>query len=181
MASDKLNHTNKETLELDFDIDGSRKGHVSVSVQPNNDPRHYGCDLLFTDKPWDCFATYPVCEASVRSTGVRGYGCMYGWIQMVRNSTSPLTASDAWEMDPLPILGDLKIPFTLFGPEPSLFDCPMRENQSQYDWICHSFLTYIPDCLISKDVRPILGFEWGFRIEDGKVQVKALRKLENGE
>lgn len=178
MAAIKESNSEQQTLHLDFSIDDLRKGQVTVLVQPNNDPARYGCTLLFPDKPTDVFATFPTCEALVRSTGATGYGSMYGWIQFFRASDSPLTGDVQWEVDPVPIFGDLNTPFCWFGPEPSLFDCPMREGKLEHDWICHSFLTYLPDCLISKDVRPILGFEWGFRIRESKVEVKELQEVE---
>ncbi|KAK5164487.1 uncharacterized protein LTR77_009693 [Saxophila tyrrhenica] len=166
----------RQTLELNLDLSHhGRKAQVSVTVQPNTDPSLYGCTLLFPSKPSSTFANFPVCEATVRAIGMKGYGSMYGWVQMTRDS------SHDWEMDPAPIFQGLDTPFCWFGPEPSLFDCPMRENVRDFDWTCHSFLAWLPDCLMSKDVRPGVGFEWGFWIEDGEVRVKALKRLGDGE
>ena len=166
-----------QQLDLTFELSNLRKGNVKVSVQTNNNSEIYGCDLLFPNEPKSQFNSFPACEATVRSTGAKGYGAMYGWIQMTQISESVLTSEMPWEMDPLPITADLNLPFGFFGPEPSLFDSPMRKGIKTLDWMCHSFLGAIDDCLISKDVRPVLGFEWGFWIEDGKVSIKALRAL----
>ncbi|KAK3057402.1 hypothetical protein LTR09_001586 [Extremus antarcticus] len=181
MASTNETTPERQTLDIPFDLDDARKGAVSVSVQPNTNPEHYGCHLIFPDKPKDAFAGFPVCEATVRSTGAKGYASIYGWVQMVRSSSSPLTESDKWEMDTAPVNSDSNTPFCWFGPEPSLFDCPMREGEREYEWVCHSFLTYLPDCVISKDVRPVLGFEWGFETKDGEIMLKELRELEAGD
>lgn len=92
---------------------------------------------------------------------------------MVRSTDS----DDKWEMDPIPLTKDLNTPFVWFGPEPSLFDGPSRFECKELDWSCRSFLTYVEDGVISKDVIPILGFEWGFWVKDGEVFVKALREV----
>lgn len=168
----------QQRLDLDFQISNLRKGKVSVFVEPNQDPTNYGCDLILQDHPGSDFNGFPACEAKVRSTGAKGYGSMYGWIQLFRCTEAALTENDPWDMDPVPIHNDLNTPFCWFGPEPSLFDCPMRDRAKRCDWVCHSFLTYTEDCLISKDVRPILGFSWGFWITKGQVMVKPLQKLE---
>lgn len=154
----------RQELDFDFRISDIRKGTVTVAVKSNNDPEHYGCDLLLPDHPGSDFKDFPTCEAKVRSTGGKGYASMYGWIQVFRCTNDALTKNDPWEMDPVPIHSDVNSPFCWFGPEPSLFDCPMRDRAKQCDWACHSFLAYIDDCLISKDVRPILGLSWGFWI-----------------
>lgn len=46
------------------------------------------------------------------------------------------------------------------------------------DWTCWSFLTYIEDSLMSRSVRPILAFEWGFQIDCGDVSIKSLRLID---
>lgn len=168
----------RQTLDFSFQVSDTRKGEVAVVVEENNEPQNYGCDLLLPDHPGSHFKDFPICEAKVRSTGAKGYGSIYGWIQVFRCNDSLLTEDDHWEMDPVPLHSDLNTPFCWFGPEPSLFDCPMRDRRKQCDWDCHSFLTYSDDCLISKEVRPILGFCWGFSIRDGQVVIKALEKLD---
>lgn len=167
-------------LDLSFRLSPLRKGDVKVSVQTNHNPEQLGCDLLFPPKPnqsISAFTSFPACSASVRSTVAQGYGAMYGWIQLVQISPSLLTPDTPWEMDPVPITADLNTPFVWFGPEPSLFDAPMREGVESLDWKCHSFLAAIDDCVISKNVKPVLGFEWGFWIDGGDVSIKALREV----
>lgn len=85
-------------------------------------------------------------------------------------------------MDVYPPFCDLNYPFAFWGSEPTLIDAPNRDITDSkwegYDWTARSFLTYDPKAAMEKVVLPILAFEWGFRIHDGKVLVKKLRQLD---
>lgn len=169
-----------QSLCIDFSLPRSRSGKVNVSVKPDSDPTENGLKLLFPAQDMSAFKGFPVCEATVEAFGTRGYGSMYGWIQMVRSGESSDIDSVPWEMDPIPFLAGLNTPFCWFGPEPKLYDAPVRTGVQRLDWTCHSYLTYIEDALLSKVVKPILGFEWGFVIEHGKPSVKVLRQVPLG-
>jgi hypothetical protein len=117
-----------------------------------------------------------MCNATVTASSDYGYAAMYGWIQMVRES--PLNSTGLWEMDLIPISEALNSPLIYFGPEPRLFDAPFRINREDMDWTAWSFLTYLPDCLMTQKVHPILVFEWGFRIEGGEVTTKMLKMVD---
>lgn len=174
-----------QNLTLEFSVSHRRKGTVSVSVRPDDEPEVQGMDLLFPNTPASDFLGFPLCHATVQSAAqARGYASMYGWIQLVRCNQSKsgdakLSDADEWEMDPIPITSDLNTPFVWFGPEPSLFDGPSRPRDLQVDWICRSYLAYIGDVALTRDVRPILGFEWGFWMRGGEVFVKPLQRLED--
>lgn len=167
-----------QSLNLEFSLPNSRAGSVTASVKADNDPSKYGLQLIFPDHDTKIFRDFPICEANVSTVGTQGYGSIYGWIQMVRSGELPTTSAAPWEMDPIPILADLNTPFAWFGPEPKLFDAPMRIGVQELDWTCHSFLTYIEDGLMSKDVKPVLGFEWGFELRGGEPKLKLLRELQ---
>lgn len=94
------------------------------------------------------------------------------------NTETTETDTHKWEMDLIPISETLNFPLIYFGTEPRLFDAPFRLHREDMDWTAWSFLTYIPDCLMTKVVHPILGFEWGFRIEGGEVTIKALKMVD---
>jgi hypothetical protein len=102
---------------------------------------------------------------------------MYGWVQMASVPESETNTITHLEMDPIPITNDLNTPFTWFGPEPRLFDAPMQVKFQNLDWTAQSFLVYVPDNLLTRDVRPILAFEWGFWKHEGQIQIKPLHKL----
>ncbi len=105
---------------------------------------------------------------------------MYGWVQLTLAKAPNEEESHPWEMDPVPANADLNTPFVWFGPEARLFDAPMQ-TATELDWTCHSFLAWIPSTVMTKDVRYILGFEWGFWKNGDSVKIKPLRKLEPGE
>ncbi|PSR90742.1 hypothetical protein BD289DRAFT_481537 [Coniella lustricola] len=153
------------------------RGQITViaCVRTNHDPAKYGFDILFPDTPLDTFRGFPVCEAYVHTQKKSGYASMYGWTQLVKDS---LSDSKTWEFDYIPVSKELNWPFCWFGPEPTLFDGPARVNVSDLDWTARSFLTYIPDTLLSKRISHVLGFEWGFVIKDGQITVKKLISLE---
>ncbi|KAK5715805.1 hypothetical protein LTR17_016636 [Elasticomyces elasticus] len=159
-----------QTLDMDFTVPGRDLARVTVSVRPNDNPRKIGQHLLFPDKPLEVFIGYPICQAEVSSPESIGYAAYYGWIQMVAEDSA------GFEMDLLPMTADLNTPVCFFGAEPQLFDCPSRwKDVTNLDWTAVSFLTYVEDTTLSRDVRPILAFQWGFRIVDGDVRVKNLR------
>lgn len=172
-----------QKLLIDFAFSKQRRGTVTVTVQPNDDPEAYGMNLLFPDTPSKEFLGFPACHARLGSAaGASGYASMYGWTQVFRcvqsdSNEVKLSEADEWEMDPIPLTSDLNLPFAWFGPEPSLFDLPARPRHLQVDWICRSFLSVIGDCLLTKHVHPVLGFEWGFRMDKGEVHVKPVRQL----
>ena len=170
--------TGFQSLSLDFSLPRSRAGSVTASVRTNRDPSNYGLQLLFPGHDMGTFKGFPVCEASVSTLGMQGYGSIYGWIQMVRSGEPSNISAAPWEMDPVPILSGLNTPFAWFGPEPKLFDAPMRIGVQELDWTCHSFLAYIEDGLMSKDLKPVLGFEWGFELHNGEPKLKMLRELQ---
>jgi hypothetical protein len=170
--------TEVQSLCLEFSLSHSRTGSVTASVEADNDPSKHGLQLIFPDQDTNALKGFPVCEATVTTAGTRGYGSMYGWIQMVRSGQPSSISAALWEMDPIPILADSNIPFAWFGPEPKLFDAPMRIGVQELDWTCHSFLVYIEDALMSKDLKPVLGFEWGFELHNGEPKLKELRELQ---
>ncbi|KAK3641172.1 hypothetical protein LTR56_011412 [Elasticomyces elasticus] len=162
--------TSEQILKLEFTVPNRSPTHVTISVRPNDDPDRIGQHLLFPEDNTDDFIGYPICQAKISSPESIGYAAYYGWIQMVAED------SGAFEMDPLPITADLNTPFCFFGAEPQLFDCPSRPKEIQnLDWTAVSFLTYIKDTVLTRHVRPIFAFEWGFRIVDGAVRVKHLQ------
>ena len=61
---------------------------------------------------------------------------------------------------------------------------PSRTGQSrrEIDWEARSFLCYVRDVGLTRDVRPVLAFQWGFWIEGkgkgGEVKVKRAREVE---
>lgn len=186
MASTSITATHIQYLTCSFTVPGRHLTTVNITVRPNSDPARSGSCLLFPDQPPDAFIDFPACTATVTTPEDHGYAAMYGWIQFVLetplNSPAAIDPSNhKWNHDPIPITSDLNTPFIYFGTAPTLFDAPFRTHRTDMNWTCWSFLTYITDSVMTKHVHPILGFEWGFAIEDGSVRIKVLRMVDVGE
>lgn len=168
-----------ETLSIPFQVPNRSQAHVQVSVSVDTDPKRHGIDLLFPSATLSDYLGYPACTARITSSPhSQGYASIYGWVQVFREGIDATAASRAtWGFDSIPIYESLETPFCWFGPDPTLFDAPSRPGVQDVDWTARSFLTYLDDSLLSRTVKPILAFEWGFRIEDGKKSVKPLKRL----
>lgn len=148
-------------VSLSFEARGTT-GLVAVRVWPNNDPAAIGADSSSDG--------FPVCEATV-STGLAGYNSLFGWVQLV-GVESPGADGRRFEPDPLQIFEDLNMPFGFYGVRPTLFDAPSRRDRQQpLDWLAHSFLCVSPRSAMERAVRPVMAFQWGFRLIGGRVEI----------
>lgn len=172
-----LARTSDQILQTDFYIPSRGKGSVTFTVHADDDPKQYGMDLLFPSYALSDFKGYPACEGTVKSEQ-SGYASMYGWIQLVRDCNTTLDDHTPWQMDPIPISENTGWPFAWFGPNASLFDAPARVGVSEIDWAARCFFTYIDDCLLTRNVRPIVRFEWGFSIRGGVISIKEAKQLD---
>src|SRR5450432_801672 len=87
-------------------------GDVVVECIANDDPEGY--------ETWSSAAYgFPVCTATVRYPR-RGYGAMFGWVQLVR-STDNSSLGEEFEPDPFALFGDAQSPYCWYGTEPTLF------------------------------------------------------------
>src|SRR4051794_28322763 len=148
-------------------------GCVRVSLAANDDPRAYGCDLLYEEASPVAAVGFPVCEAVVELP-LKGYAAACGWIQLIRTTQNP----DEFQVDPLALLRDVQTPFAFFGIAPTLFDAP--HNDRRYDWhfSARSFLCVAPDAVVSRVVHPIAGFSWGFDVVDSDITIRAPQLIE---
>ena len=140
---------------LDFSL-RDLPGWVAVTLEPNHDPEVLG-------KP-PAARGFPVCTAEVTYRG-RGYHAALGWIQLVK-STDNSNGGRRFEMDPFEPLGRLAHPFCFFGFAPTLFDAPSRDSRVPIVWTAHSFLAFIAEDGKRMEARALLGFSWGFSIDD---------------
>lgn len=175
-------HPDTQILDLVFQVPHRHRTNVRVEVTINVNPEKTGCHLILPSEPLAAM-NFPVCRAILKAPNDVGYAATYGWVQAVLERPLPanpntLSKEVAWYTDPIPITEQLNYPFCWFGPEAQLFDAPFRTERRDMDWTCHSFLTYLPDALVSKKVCPILAFEWGFEISGGRVSIKGLRLLD---
>ncbi len=153
-------------LDLPFGLRG-RGGTVHVTVVPNPGTTDPGCEFLLFGMPPEIVLGYPVCTATVDYDG-EGYGAVLGWTQLVRSSDNA-SEGDSFEIDPIAVYQDVDTPFAWFGVKPTLFDAPMRFEKLDMLWECDSFLCFLADATMSRQVRALCGFRWGFEIEGGSI------------
>lgn len=151
--------TDPGSLRIPFTLRGI-SGLILVSVTGNTDPDAIGYRLLSRGLPTDAARGFPVCRATV-TYPAEGYAAMFGWTQMVRSTDS---APDRFEMDPIALYQQIPTPYAFFGVRPELFDAPSRESRYDMTWDAHSFLCVSPDAVLSRHVRAVAGFSWGFTI-----------------
>jgi len=152
------------SLDMTFRYDG-QAGGVSVSCVSNDDPFAVGT-------PPEA-AGFPMCEATI-AFPAQGYRALFGWIQLVR-STDNAFHGNAFEIDPFEPFNDSPAPYCWYGTKPTLFDAPSRSARNRLDWIAHSFLAVTPE---QKRVVPLLGFSWGFTIDDdGQIAILPIQQL----
>jgi hypothetical protein len=102
----------------------------------------------------------------------RGYWAALGWIQLVCSSDHPGEGSQ-FELDPFEPLGRLPHPFCWFGFAPTLFDAPSRTSREPMRWVANSFLCFIASGAPAREARAILGFSWGFTINDSTISLES--------
>jgi hypothetical protein len=169
----RLSTSSERKRILGFGHQG-RRGKVTVSCVPCARPSSIG-------KP-EGTEGYPVCKAEIQFGG-QGYDAFLGWVQFVR-STDNTSGGREFEMDPLYLFSDSPSPYCFFGPCPTLFDAPSRQSRTPMVWLAHSFLAATPfeqelfDDLRNRRVSPLLGFSWGFEIDNEEgISLHPVRKL----
>jgi hypothetical protein len=115
-------------------------------------------------------------EASVDHPA-EGYGADMGWVQIVRFEVRDSGEEEVVTIfDVPPQLSETDIPYLAFGVRPTVFDAPSITSR-QVTWRAETFLTYTPDAVLSRIVRPLQGFRWGYDVVDGDVTVVDLVQL----
>jgi hypothetical protein len=157
-------------LVVPFELRGL-EGRVEVMLAPSEDPRRWGWHLVGLDIPLEHLRGFPVLQATIDYPG-EGYAAVMGWVQLVR-----YTASDepepVVEVDVAPKLRDAGSPYVVFGVRPTLFDAPAI-SAPEADWHASTFLAASPDCLMTRTVRPLCGFRWGYTVGGGRPQLGEL-------
>lgn len=163
------------TAALAFALRGA-EGRVTITYGVNNDPARWGFGLLGLAAPGAEEARgFPVIQA--RAAFPReGYAGLLGWVQVVNYVAvrDGVPEETAWVVpDVAPQSQDANTPYLAFGIEPVLFDAPATTEKNM-NWTARSFLTYTPDCLMTRVVEPLCGFRWGYVTAGGVVTPKEL-------
>ena len=149
-------------------------GRVVVTVERNDDPRRWGCDVLDRALPPETATAFPVCRAAIEHPA-EGYAAAMGWVQLVLSSDS--TTPDTFDVDPLALYRDVDTPFAFFGIKPLFFDAPFRPTKSDLRWEAVTYLAAVEGGVMTKKVRPLLGFTWGFDVASGTVELRPASAL----
>jgi hypothetical protein len=156
-------------MQIPFD-DRGLTGEVNVTVEAVQDAAAVGSPAGTEG--------FPCCEAIVGCTG-QGYDAMFGWVQLVRSED---WGDGTFAIDLSPHFADVPSPYIYYGLRPILFDAPSREKRDPLDWIAHSFLAPLGIFAEAREVRPLLGFSWGFDIDGaGQITVKPVECLTSGD
>jgi hypothetical protein len=150
-------------------------GEVTVEYGRNDDPLRWGHDVLGLD--WfnvERVQGFPVVEATV-TYPAEGYRAYMGWLQVLRYDVrDPGGEVQAEIVDVAPQLAEVELPYLVFGIRPTFFDAPCTDARS-ISWAASSFLAYSPDAVMSKTLKAVCGFTWGFRVEDRARTLASLR------
>jgi hypothetical protein len=152
-------------VRIEFERAG-RDCAVEVEVAVNDDPQQLGCPGYARG--------FAYCRATI-SPPARGYADFLGWVQLVDSDLHP----GGFHLDYFEPLGQVAHPFGFYGFAPELFDAP-HTDQGDWDFLAHSFLCALGDDTLdgSGEIDAILGFSWGFRKRDGRVDLRDLTRLE---
>jgi hypothetical protein len=150
-------------VRIPFTLRGIQ-GHASVSITANTNPDAIGYSLLFKGSASDSRRGFPICRASV-DYPADGYAAVFGWTQMVCSTDQ----TGQFEMDPIAIYAEVATPFAWYGVKPEAFDAPSRESRDDMVWEAHCFLCVSPDAVLTRRVKAVCGFSWGFTIKAAQI------------
>jgi hypothetical protein len=153
----------ESTTTVEYVLRG-RPGRVVIRYGLNDEPSRWGYNLLGIKSLVEGSRGFPVVTAEVE-TAAEGYAGVMSWIQMVWMKDLDGEGPEELVFDRAPQLLDLDLPYVSFGARPVFFDAPSIDA-SNVDWDAQAFLTYTPDCLMTRVVKRLCGFSWGYRLRD---------------
>lgn len=162
-----------DTITIPFRLRGAQ-GQATVQYGVNEDPVRWGYQVLGLD--WyraELVRGFPVMQATV-DYPAEGYAAELGWIQIVRYEVrDPGEEERTTVFDVPPQLAETETPYAAFGVRPTFFDAPATDAKN-VTWEADTFLVYTPDAVLSRILRQICGFRWGYRVQDGVVLLNQL-------
>jgi hypothetical protein len=163
-------------LTVPFGLRGS-EGSLAVECGVNGDPRRLGYHLLGLPYDLEVARGFPVVRASVSFPG-EGYAGAMGWIQVLRYGSGGL-GDERIEVDLPPQHQDSNTPYCFWGIQPTFFDAPSTPHED-VTWTAEAFLATSPDALMTRTVRPICGFRWGYATTRKPPQILPPESLDRG-
>ncbi len=127
------------------------EGRVRAEIRVNDDPTALGCP--------ECARGFPYLWATVepREPGYQHLRC---WLQMMRHSRD----ESGFSADQFPAFVTDEHPFCCWSPASDFFDAPYSDEVEDLDFLAHTFFCALEGQPTDarRQVRAILGFEWGF-------------------
>ena len=158
------------TAVIGFELRGI-PGRVLIQFGANDDPDRWGYPLLGLDYPVELARGFPVIQAEV-DYPAEGYAAVLSWIQLVWIKDLDGHEPKYQPVDLAPQLLGLELPYFSFGVRPVLFDAPSYDKAANVDWVAHSLLSFTPDCLMTRVVRPVCGFSWGYQLRGAALTLR---------
>lgn len=148
-----------------------RAGRVAVAYGVTADPVAAGFDVI-PNLPFDIALCrgYPNIHAVIEARGASGYRGLCGWIQVITGeryrggSGDTAPAETAVDVDRLPSIANMDMPFSVFGYLPEWFDAPCR-NLNGFErlrWQADTFLATVPLKSRAEAIQRLAGFRWGY-------------------
>jgi hypothetical protein len=159
-------------LELPYRWNGV-DGLVKARIGVNDDPGRFGGEEFARG--------FPYCRATIEPPAI-GYREMLGWVQVAEISDR----GEGFKIDHFEPLGEVPHPFAFFGFSPTLFDSP-HTSIPDWDFAAHSFLCGLGGKLfeqtegVRREIRAVLGFEWGFSKREDRIDSFGLKPLSAGD
>jgi hypothetical protein len=154
----------ERVLTLPFESHG-HKGRVHVAYGAVTDSDRLGFNMLGVGLQPHQPVGYPVVKADIDFDG-DGCSALFGWVQVIHNTAWPPELAE--EVDLPPFLLGSNTPMMYFGYLPTMFDAPANPHHPDGDWTAFTFLTAIPDLVVSRSVQALTGFRWGYRLACGQ-------------
>lgn len=147
-------------------------GCVTVSYGVNQDPKPWGFSLFGKKGA----PGYPICLANIEFEGP-GYHALMGRLQLV--SITPIeTQQTTIFLDTWPMLSEMDMPFAAFGYLPILFDAPSPDPTLRDQiWCAETFLVASSDVFFTRRISNVVGFCWGYRIEQKQPIISPVEPL----
>ncbi|HEV2271937.1 MAG TPA: hypothetical protein VGR92_20985 [Steroidobacteraceae bacterium] len=159
-----------ETTTIPFTLEG-RAGRLAVTYGVTEDPVKVGFDAI-PGIPFDIRLCrgYPNVRAVIDSYGGTGYRGFCGWIQVITGKRYSAVddhmppARVEVDIDKLPAIADIDMPFAVLGHLPEWFDAPCRNlnGYKRLHWTADTFLTTLPIRSRKESIRRLAGFRWGY-------------------
>lgn len=182
---DYQNFQEPQHLSIPFQVPERDSGAAVVTTKPVDDPVRYGVHLFppATLRNFRVSDTkgFPMIHTNVASNSI-GWQAYYGAIQVIavgeNGARLPRDLSDAaWTYDDRPMFNQVNNLFCDFAANPDVFDAPFNGGP-QLDWVARMFVVYVLDAVVTKRVKPILGIEWGYWIDNSQPHVKETKQLD---